>query len=207
MESLLLRRLIPLQEKGKETDVEHSITLDTKEEAQDAFKRAWKRMLNINIWHKLSGFVSADFVLKDEHAINGNRLAKVGDYLQIDIPGPGPASGDGYDWVRVDDVGEVLNNDGGEESVGMRVRSCKNPGKDSNETAHFFTSDATSTFIINRNGNTVIAAYHGRNEELNTDTKKLGDKIRNTVVGTSGLMGVSELQWSRLMKSFLEREV
>lgn len=207
MESLLLSSLIPLQEKGKQTDVQHSITLDTRQEAQDAFKRAWKRMLNINIWHKLSGFASAHFVLKDKELSDGNRLAKVGDYLRIDIPGPGPASGDGYDWVRVDDVEEVLNNDGEEESVGMRVRSCKNPNKESNETAHFFTSDATSTFIINRNGNTVTAAYHGRNEVLNTDTKKLSDKIRNAVVGTSGLMGVSELQWSRLMKSFLEREV
>ena len=57
----LINTLIPENTKGKPTDVEHSITLDNREEALDTFKRAYKRMLNVNIWHKLSGFASADF--------------------------------------------------------------------------------------------------------------------------------------------------
>lgn len=200
-------KIIPENIKGKPNDVEHSITFDTKEEALGAFSRAYKRMLNINIWHKLSGFASAEFLLKDEHGNNCNRLAREGDYFQIDIPGPGPASGDGYDWVRVEAIEDNANPHGEEESFGMRIRSSKKPNKIGDDTAHFFTSDSTSTFLIERKQNTVTTSYHGRNEVLNTDTKKLKDKIRNTIVGTGALIGISELQWARLIKSFLEREI
>lgn len=52
----------------------------------------------------------------------------------------------------------------------------------------------------------VSSSYHGRNEVLNTDTKKLRDKIRNTVVGIGALIGISELQWKRLITAFLDEE-
>ena len=55
--------------------------------------------------------------------------------------------------------------------------------------------------------NTVFSSYHGRNEVPNTDTEKLKDNIRNTIVGAGAMAGISELQWSRLTKSFLEKEV
>jgi hypothetical protein len=42
---------------------------------------------------------------------------------------------------------------------------------------------------------------------LNTGTEKLKDAIRNTMVGAGAMVGISELQWSRLIKSFLEKEV
>ena len=40
-----------------------------------------------------------------------NRLAKVGDYFQINIPGPGPAAGAGYDWVEVEAIEDHANPD------------------------------------------------------------------------------------------------
>ena len=60
----LFNNIIPENAKGKPTDVEHSITLNNREEALDAFKRAYKRMLSVNTWHQLSGFASADFLLR-----------------------------------------------------------------------------------------------------------------------------------------------
>ena len=203
----VIKKLIPENTKGKTADVERSITLNSREEALDAFKRAYKRLLNVNLWHDLTGFASAEFLLKNEEGHESHRLARVGDYFQIDIPGPGPVSGDGYDWVQVEAIEDHANPDAGEESFGMRVRSCKNPNKPGNTTAHFFTSDATSTFIIYRKGNTVSASYHGRNEVLNTDTGILKDTIRNTMVGAGAIAGISELQWARLIESFLEAEV
>jgi hypothetical protein len=89
----------------------------------------------------------------------------------------------------------------------MRVGSCKQPGKETNNVAHFFTRDATSTFIIYRNQNTITSFYHGRNEVLNTGTEKVLDNIRNVIMGCVALAGVSEIQWNTLIKSFLEREV
>ena len=199
--------LIPDNITGKQTDVEHSITVDNREDAQEAFKRAYKRMLNINIWHKLSGFASAHFVLEDKNGIEEHRLAQLHDVFRIDIPGPGPASGDGYDWVQVEAIIDDTNSEGENESFGIRVRSCKNPHKPGGETAHFFSSEATSTLVIQRKDKTVISSYHGRNEKINNHTANVKDNIRNTVVGAGALAGISELQWSRLIKSFLEREV
>ncbi len=85
----------------------------------------------------------------------------------------------------------------------MTVRATCSPLATATETAHFFTSDATSTFIVKRNNRTVTVYYNGRNEELNVDTKKMVDKIRNAIIGSLGLAGISELQWKRLINSFL----
>ena len=203
----LKKNLIPENKTGKATDVEHSAKLDSREEAVDTFNRACKRLLNINIWHELSGFGSATFSLRDQNGKEASRLANMGDYIRIDIPGPGPLAGDGYDWVQVEEIEDRTNDAAEDESFGMRLRSCKNPNKPGKDVAHFFTGDATSTFIIKRNNNKVYSSYHGRNEVLNTDTEKLADTIRNAIVGGGAVIGISELQWSRLIHSFLEKEV
>lgn len=207
MENSFIKKIVPAGIKGKDTDVEHSVTLNNVEEARDAFKRAYKRMLNVNIWHNLSGFASAHFALKDEEGEDMERLAQVGDHFQIDIPGPGPASGDGYDWVKVEAIEDDSQPGADEENYGMRVRSCTNPNTEGGDTSHFFTSEATSSFIINRQKNKVTSSYHGRNEVINTDTEKVQDKIRNTIIATGALAGISEIQWGRLIESFLEEEV
>lgn len=67
--------------------------------------------------------------------------------------------------------------------VGYLYKRCKNPGNCNNETAHFFTSCATSTIIVQRKNGMVFACFHVRNKVLNTDTEKIKDKIRNTLIG------------------------
>ena len=206
MKKSLTSYLIPENTKGKFSHVERTIELDTIEEARDVYNRACKRMLNVNIWHQLSGFASAHFELKDQNGGQNKRLAKAGDYLQIDIPGPGPDSGNGYDWVKIEAIESQTGASVEEESTAMRLKSCKDPVKKTNDIAHFFTSDATSTLIIRREYTTVTASHDGRNEVLNNHTGKLKDKIRNTIIGAGALLGLSEMQWGRLIKSFLEKE-
>ena len=203
----LKHSLIPENKKGKATDIEHSIDLDNREEAIETFRRARKRLLNVNIWHDLSGFGGATFLLRDQNGKEAGRLAETGDYIQIDVLGPSPLAGDGYDWVYVEEIEDRTNDAIEEEGFGMRLRSCKNPNKPGKDIAHFFTGDATSTFIIKRNNNTVYSSYHGRNEVLNTDTEKLIDTVRNVVVGAGAVIGISELHWSGLIHSFLEKEL
>ncbi|CAN5276932.1 hypothetical protein BH20BAC1_BH20BAC1_22410 [soil metagenome] len=204
MENSKSNYLIPQNIEGKPTDVEHSVTVANSEEAAEIFKTACSKMLEINKWHKLIGSASAHF--KDANGDDINPPAKVGDYIRIDIPGPGPSSGDGYDWVRVELMDDHRNATCEEESMGMRVRSSKNPKQNDAEVAHFFTGDATSVFIIHRKANVVTSSYHGRNEKLNTDTEKVYDKIRNAIVGTGAFIGLSELQWSFLMSAFVKKE-
>lgn len=176
MLSSLYDTLVPENVKGKPTDLQHTISFNSNAEAQIAFKRAYKRMLNVAVWHKLIGFAGAEFSLMNAKGLPSHRLAEAGDYFQIDLPGPGPSSGDGYDWVFVESIIDKTNPEDEEEDYGMRLRPTKNPNKRGDEVAHFFTSEATSTFIVSRRNNEVSCFYHGRNEVINKDTKKLKTK-------------------------------
>ena len=89
----------------------------------------------------------------------------------------------------------------------VETRPCGTPGSATYGTAHFFRSDATSTFIIERNGSRVTAFYHGRNELPNTATPNLSDNIRNGLVAAGAIMSLSEIQWSALSKGFLTKEI
>lgn len=199
--------LIPENIKGKPVDLNASVSLATREEALDCFKRAYKRLLNPPIWHELSGALSGEFVLVNDKGQEQERLAQVGDYFRIDIPGPGGYLGRGFDWVLVEAIEDKANPDAEEESVGMKVRACENPTGNEKDTAHFFESDATSTFIIRRKETTVTASYYGRNEIPNTNTDKQTDNVRNTLIALGAMAGLSELQWSALIKGFLTKEI
>jgi hypothetical protein len=199
--------LVPPEIKGKNVDLEESVTLDTTEEASLAFKRAYNRLLNPAIWHTLAGPSSAEFILTNDHAEEQHRLAKKGDHFKIDIPGPASAKGDGYDWVTVETIEQIDNPGKDEESCGMKLRASGKPGEEGESAAHFFKEDATSSFVIHRKGNKVTASYHGRNEVPNTDTGKTIDNIRNSMVAIGALAGLSELQWSSIIKGFLSNDV
>lgn len=199
--------MIPENQQGKQTDLEYAVTAATEAEAADCFTRAWKRMLNPPIWHKLCGTLSASFMLTGEHGDPVSRLAQQNDHICIDIPGPANSAGKGFDWVRIEHVEEDINPAAATEKMGMRVRACANPKTTETVTAHFFDEHATSTFIITRNGKTVTASYHGRNEMPNSATGHVADNIRNTVVALGATAGLSELQWSALIQSFLQEEI
>ena len=89
----------------------------------------------------------------------------------------------------------------------MKVRPCGDPRSAVTNTAHFFGEDASSTFLIERNGDKVTAFYHGRNEVPNTSTPKWGDNVRNALVASGAIVGLSEAQWSALCKGFLAEEI
>lgn len=198
--------MVPANEKGKALDLEYSVTENSREEATTTFKRACSRLLNPSIWHQLSGALSASFKLAAPNDPGPQRLARINDYFMIDIPGPGPSVGDGYDWVQVENITENADP-AAEESFGMTLRVSVNPNKPEEGTAHFFKEGATSTFLIKRNGNTVTASYHGRNEIPNAKEVTLSDKIRNSLVATGALAGISELQWTALIKGLLQKEI
>ena len=133
-----------------------------------------------------------------------NRLAQINDYLLIDIPRP--VAGNGYDWVQVENIAENVDASA-EQSFGMTLKATPNPDKPEQGIAHFFGEDATSTFIVKRNSNTVTTSYHGRNELPNTKKATFPDKIRNSIIAARALAGISELQWKALIKGLLRKEI
>ena len=194
--------LVPPQEKGGKTDTSHSTTLKTVEDAAELYKVAKNRLLDVSNWDKLCGPLTGTFFLRDDQGNKVNRLAKPGDYLKIDVPGPGSETGDGYDWVHIETIDEKqLEN--GKEEIAVKVRPAQNPLRKKAATAHFFKEDATSTFIISRHGNVVTAEVHGRNEQPNIKLAHAMDNVRNALMALSAILGFSTTQWRQLVKGLV----
>lgn len=200
-------QIIPQHTEGKQNDLSSVMNHTEREKAVDCFKRAMKRLRNPKVWHELGGIFSGEFVLVNDTGNQPHRLAEVGDLYRIDLPGPGPKAGNGYDWVRIDAIDDQSDETADEELFAMRVSPTVNPYIESPATAHFFKAGASSTFVATRNGNEVRAEYHGRNEVPNNETGNTVDNIRNTMMGSAALAGLSEIQWSNMIKALLEPEL
>jgi hypothetical protein len=194
---------IPEQHQGDQSDVGDHLDTSTRRQGHSTFVEASRRLLNVNNWHELAGKVAAKFQLTDSNGEKLDRLAKVGDYIQINIPGPGLATGEGYDWVRVEAIEDKPDPGSSHESLVMRVRPTPSPVNEEKDVAHFFDESATSTFMIERNDLQVVASVHGRNEVPNKDVGRTLDKIRNTVVANAATSGISAFQWSLLTQGLL----
>lgn len=198
------RDIVPEQKTGKEVNTEHVLSLENKESAQQLFRTAMQRLLNVNQWEDLCGIGSANFQLTDPNGHEVERSAQEGDHFKIDIPGPGSVEGRGYDWVRIEKIEEDNDLQADSESIAVRVRPATNPTTPGNEVAHFFNDEATSSFVVEREGSVVTAGVYGRNEKPNTGIKNLVDKARNAVVGLGAISGISSVQWHKLAKGLIE---
>ena len=128
--------------------------------------------------------------LTDDCGTMINQLAIAGDYLKIDIPGPGSLTGGGYDWMKIESI-EEDHPTAEHEGITMKVRPAQNPTGNNEDTAHFFKSEATSIFIVRRERNRVIAEVHGRNEVANLHQQTPLDTIRNYFLALSAMVGLS----------------
>jgi hypothetical protein len=191
-----MKSITPKQTTGKAIEAKSIRELATPEEAQAFFRVMKERLKQIKQWHALSGPLSATFELVDRAGQPVNREPATGDYFKIDIPGPGSKGGEGFDWALVEAVKSETTDDG--ESYGIRVRPADNPTVASQDTAHFYSPESTSTFVVHRAGKIVEAAVYDRNIKPNTDTSKGVDQVRDAVIGTVGLLGFSKIQWQRL---------
>jgi hypothetical protein len=198
------RNTVPQQETGSSMDTEYAADANSVEHARQLYENAKRRLLNVNRWHQIAGKATAVFKLTDANGNEVERDAQQHDYFMIDIPGPGPVSGDGYDWVQVEGIVEHSEPGANTECVVMNVRPAPSPKNDDPDIAHFFSEDATSNFIVRRENNKVIAGVYGRNEVPNTRAGNVVDKARNAAIGLSAVAGVSKLQWSALVKGIIE---
>ena len=198
----VIPRIVPVNEHGKETDITHVIELADETEAIKNFGIFRSRLLSPHHWHKLAGALTAEFTLADSEGIEKTSLAEVGDFIRINIPGPGPSAGEGYDWVRIHEITDGIV-EAVDESIGLQVMPCGAPVGDSKDIAHFFDEDASSTFVIQRAGRRIRASYYGRNEIPNTKNVGVIDKLRNGLVATAAIAGISEIQWTALLKGLL----
>jgi hypothetical protein len=200
-------KIIPSQKDGGKKDIEHSVTAVDNDDARKLFVIARNRLLDVNNWDKVSGVLSAKFHLTDASGLEVDRTAEKDDYFKIGLPAPGPADGRGFDWVKIEAIEEKSDTSGPYESIGIRVRPASDPTQNGENVAHFFNSDATSTFLVERHEKEVTASVFGRNEKPNTkETDKVVDKIRNAVVGAGAIAGLSNIQWKSLITGLIAME-
>jgi hypothetical protein len=196
--------VIPDQEKGASTDTASETSFKARPEAAEFFQIARGRLLNISNWDKICGKASAKFQLTDSSGNLVDRDPQVGDHFRINIPAPGTETGDGRDWVQIEDIVDKCNSQSDYEYIAIKVRPATNPTNKATDTAHFFKEDATSTFLVERRGNVVRAEVHGRNEVPNTNAEGVLDTIRNAVVALGAMAGISTPQWKSLVNGLVE---
>ncbi|MET0462204.1 MAG: hypothetical protein ABW007_03590 [Chitinophagaceae bacterium] len=195
------QQLVPTQEKGKQLDLSEKRSFPDKEAAGQGFETSSDRLLLPQGWNKLCGKASATFAVIAPDLEEVDRPVNEGDFLRINIPGPGSDAGEGYDWVKV-----AMIESGEEDAVhrlGIKLEPVSNPESPDDTTAHFFEAGSSSTLEIIWEDKNVEARYHGRNEVINNETGKLSDNVRNTVVGAGAKAGLSEAQWGALLKALI----
>jgi hypothetical protein len=196
--------IVPAQYTGKEIEAEAFVEMKDKNEAMIFYDAVRDRLLNVNSWHQLAGIISARFQLVDTTGKEVSRNVQKGDYIKVDIPGPGSKEGDGYDWVCIEELKEI--NDGDIQSIGFRVRPAKNPLGKKNETAHFYSDEATSNFMVTCEGTKISAMIIDRNVMPNDEATSITDKIRHTAVGMGAIGSFSKIQWQNLAEGLIEKK-
>lgn len=194
--------VLPAQFVGKEIIAEASCTCNTNSEAQELFKRSKKRLLEVDHWKEFLASISADFCIMNNNGTPTGKPVTKGNLLRIDIPGPGSSSGDGYDWVVVEELKEFAEEE--IQSIAFRVRPTFNPKSTTETIAHFYDRQATSTFIVTRNGNTVYSTIADRNIKPNDTNNSIVDTIRNMPVAIGAIGLLSKLQWKNLADGLLK---
>ncbi|WP_316811666.1 hypothetical protein [Pedobacter heparinus] len=192
---------VPVQTTGSEMNAIEEVQCKSIAEAAELYQTVKNRLINVNSWAALASLPMSSFKLFDYAGRTACRNAAEGDFIRIDIPGPGTRTGHGYDWVII----EALVEESGEnaEAISMRVRPAPHPLGDDEYIAHFLKSCATSTFQVKRIGNCVSAEEHGRNEVANLETGNLLDNIRNAIVSAGAKIGFSYPQWKSLVSGLL----
>lgn len=176
-------------EESKDTIYSSQNSFPDEDAAKAAFRKAMDKLFIIHRWNELPG-------LKSKFSIyNKNREAAVelGDRIKIELPGPVPEN-----WV------EVTHKEIREDVAEFTVKPCKapEPEKEGEETVeHFFVEGASNTFKVERKGKVIIAQEIGRNEVINNQGEKAGNRgLVNTVIAEGGWMFFQKLQWEKLTK-------
>lgn len=195
--------LIPKQYIGRMTDAVAQNNFDTVEEAKAHYEIAKKRLLAVNNWFEISKLPASTFTLTDSKGNKISRNLMEGDYMRINIPGPGISTGNGYDWVCFDAVVELEDAHG--SIISITAHPSKNPETNSDAIAHFYEERTSSTLQVKRLGKCVSAEMHGRNEVSNTHTNNIMDNIRNFIVGVTAKFGGSYPQWKSLVAGLVEK--
>lgn len=190
---------VPRQVKGGFHDSETILNLETEDDIDIQFHLLKERFLGIGEWQKYCPETSADFKLCNANGNPVDRLPQLGDYIRIDIPGPGGTEGRSFDWTKIDKVD--FNSP---DRLLIQCRPSPDPKKiNSTKIAHFYCDRSTSTFVIEKRENSLMAAVYGRNESPNLKSGFI-NSARNVMIAIGGVFGFSKIQWKCLVDGMID---
>ncbi|MFN8577800.1 MAG: hypothetical protein U0354_13175 [Candidatus Sericytochromatia bacterium] len=196
---------IPEQSKGSNTNNYQELILDENFDSKEKYEVIKKRLLDINNWGSICGNLSGEFILLDSQGNEKSSKPNKGDLIKINIPLTTSIEGQGFEWVKIQEIKEINKEEKNINAVYFTLSPTGNPNTDSDTIAHFYTDDATNTFIILRENNKIYVGIHGRNEVANIEqTDSLIDKILNRTIALGAIIGVSSIQWANLIKALLK---
>ena len=183
---------VPKHFKGSFHDTESLKEIHRLEYVDFQFNILKQRLLSINNLRKYCPESTTDFQLFDSFGNKIERFPEMGDYIRIDVPGPGGKEGRSFDWVKITMI------DKEENAIMMQCRPSPDPGGEKRgKIAHFYSHCATSTFIVSKKKNILKASIHGRNEYPNFKSGII-DSVRNLIIAIGGMIGFSKIQWKCL---------
>ena len=161
----------------------------TREAAVRAFERSKEKLFNVNKWSKLPGLTSTFELYTSSGKKADDREPKKGDYIRIVLPIPTPEN-----WVVITDIRQ------NSEMAQFTVSPSRDPReKGEVDIEHFFIDEATSTFKVTLNGQTLYAYEIGRNEGINNQGSDAGKReLVNTLVAEGGWAFFQRIQWKQL---------
>lgn len=168
----------------------------TDNEAANAFNNFKGNLFHVEYWNKASDFSS--FAHYDE---NGGEISQkpfsVGSMIKISLPGSGKD-----DWVKIKEI-----YDGNEEII-ITLQPSFDPTAEDKHTSHFFISDSTNNFCLQKSDRKLNFYVIGLNEKTNTeDTEGIIETARNFMTSNVGyFFGIQKAQWKTFCENFLKDE-
>lgn len=196
-----VQHLLPVNIIGSENNAVSFFDCSSETEAFERFRKFSQKLLDVNGWNQFAGKNPTEFYLHGKENKEGTAV-QLNDLVKIKMPAPKNKLGNGFDWVMVNKI-EVIDQT--EEKVfllQMRPHSCAESG--SGSIAHFYTEDASNTFILSKKNKVIQFSIHGRNELANTSKVGWIHSLRNFFVASGGIFGGSKVQWQDFTEEFLK---
>ncbi|HEY0429184.1 MAG TPA: hypothetical protein VGC76_15495 [Pyrinomonadaceae bacterium] len=168
-------------------------------EAKAFFKQTREKLLNIDEWNKNS--TPSNYELFDDAGrLCERKILDTGKFIRITVKASGK-----HDWVKILNVYEAA----GEFviTVSPSYDPTENP-PDKTVTSHFFKSEATNNFCLQKDDKSVALYVIGLNEKANVkETDNLIEAARNLAAANFGYyLGLQKAMWKEFCARFLEIE-
>lgn len=179
-----------------------------REDAILLFKNARDKLININQWDTLLAGHTTSFQVVSTTGQLIDASAGSSFYVRIDIASKGSETGYGYDWLQIEDWVDMEDENENLSLLSFSLRPSVNPEQKNEKIAHYFSPDSSLTMLLRREANNVKISVFETNLVINPLAEKsVAGTIRQTLVGSAGVCGLTNNEWEEIVRNLLEIEM